>query len=660
MTAEYTAKDHAYVGFQGTVHVGDNYHVPPDATPEQDFRAGVQYLDARMPDEARELIDKAVAGGYENDEVRFHRLLARLSGRARVELSHDEVQTLEAICADMPPLGRGDAWTAGVRMVLRLLGAVHADGTEIVIKELDTLDDIQRTKITDHLGILIEGQLVDQLWERSIARAKANQRSGDRLNRAGLFFHPDPAGTRMAPVRPNAMTAAQWCWALLATAGLLYAYGAVGLSLLRHGALAPIIGFGVSAMGGAIMVATAAPWRLARERIRTKDAEFSTPEPPTTDAPAGGFARSVDRLFDRYFATYLPVGVDRDTWLARIGGIKRHLRNEIRELYREQDTEADKIAWLVRYLASDVRTRWQNGTLTAYRSRLRAPWRTRALCVASGAAAAIATAGWVLPTTVIDAPFHGTANLALAIVCATNAARSWVTILSERLRVKADTADRLAEYHARDAARDRWLKKLARRPSDLEMAGWLECDRKILVADTLHQYKLTPNQVIAHTFIEGPGNPRIRARVVRGPWRYTHYQLILFLLTESGVRHARIDLEFLKATAQPTARMAFRFDAVAAAHVTGLTPRQQQTFTLSLVSGEHIDVDVAEPPSDDLRHGEDVGTLFRVAVDASGVTHTLHLLEGVAAEGKTWASRRHTRTKTRLDQLSATIRDVLH
>ena len=52
-TATNTAQDHAHVGVQAeTVHQVNFYQVPPDATPEERFRAGVKYLEAGVRDEA--------------------------------------------------------------------------------------------------------------------------------------------------------------------------------------------------------------------------------------------------------------------------------------------------------------------------------------------------------------------------------------------------------------------------------------------------------------------------------------------------------------------------------------------------------------------------------------------------------------------------------
>ncbi|NMO57580.1 hypothetical protein HH310_41245 [Actinoplanes sp. TBRC 11911] len=62
---------------------------------------------------------------------------------------------------------------------------------------------------------------------------------------------------------------------------------------------------------------------------------------------------------------------------------------------------------------------------------------------------------------------------------------------------------------------------------------------------------------------------------------------------------------------------------------------------------------------EDVEGGEDPWTLSRVALDASGLPRTLEVLEGVAAEGKQWISRRNQRASGRLTELSETIHTLV-
>ncbi|MER7007692.1 hypothetical protein ABT297_32255 [Dactylosporangium sp. NPDC000555] len=132
----------------------------------------------------------------------------------------------------------------------------------------------------------------------------------------------------------------------------------------------------------------------------------------------------------------------------------------------------------------------------------------------------------------------------------------------------------------------------------------------------------------------------------------------MFLLTDDGVRQVDIDLDFVGGEASLTQRLNYRFDAVAAVRIHGLA-QPQQTFELILVNGEPISVRVTESSAETLQPGEDPWTLSAVAVDASGLPHTLNVLEGIAAEGKEWIKHQHRRADDRLAELDATVRDLI-
>ncbi|MFV2111204.1 hypothetical protein ACFHW0_02545 [Micromonospora sp. LOL_025] len=652
------AQGDAHVGVQAQAIHGDVYYqLPPDASPKERFRIGVKYLDARMPGRARELIEEAVARGYETDEVRFHWLLALLSGRTLRQLGNEDLTTLSAICGRITRVhGRGE-WTAGLRSVLRLLNSLNTADTELIVKELDELGPRQRDKILDHLGVLLEGPVEDQLWHRSVERARAGQKAGDRKNRVRLFFHPSPAPPRVRPVQPAVTPVGEWLRALAATAAFALAAGNIARLLLQRGELPPVLACLVSAAGVAAFVVGGADRHFRRERLRLKEAEFTPPTQRRAKPPAGGFARKVDRLFDTYFGRYVPRDTGRSHWLAQTAGIRRHLRDELVEIYREQRVDAGEIAWLVRHLVGDVRQRWKNDTLTAYRSGLRTPWQSTALYVV-GLAAVVAGALWVAPAAALTAPLAGTASVLLAVVSAVIGARAWFRIVAERRRVPADEAERARQLAEREAAYERWQKKLSRKPSDAEMASWLECDRKILVDEAMRHYRLRPSQVIAHAFIEAPAGSYKRARVPRGPWRYSRYRLLLFLLTADGVRQVNIDLDFEEGVSRGTQRLNYRFDTVAAVRIDGVAT-QQQTFELTLVNGDPIRVRVTESSTDGIQPGEDPGALSRVALDASGLLHTLNVLEGIAAEGKQWIRHQRRRADERLSEVTATVTGLI-
>ncbi|MEU0150427.1 hypothetical protein [Micromonospora fulviviridis] len=196
-TATNVAQGHAHVGIQAQAIHGNAYYyqLPPDASAEEKFRSGVKYLDARMLSTAQTLIEEAVAEGYRTNEVHFHRLLALLSGRTLRQLASEDFDRLNAICQDVAEHRRHDEWSGGLRAVLRLLDCLHTGEIEQTVKEIDELAPDQRRKIVDHLGLLLEGPMVDQMWRRSVEQARvgrtANQRGGTDLE----ILPPQPRAT---------------------------------------------------------------------------------------------------------------------------------------------------------------------------------------------------------------------------------------------------------------------------------------------------------------------------------------------------------------------------------------------------------------------------------------------------------------------------------
>ncbi len=658
-TATNVAQGDAHVDVQaGVVHGDINfYRPPPDPSPEEEFTFALRYLDARVRDQARKLIEKAVAGGYVTTEVQFHRLIALLSGRTLRQLAPEELDHLTAICASLPHLDDHDEWAAGLKVIIRLLAPVSAGETDLVVKEIDALNQRQRDGIYGHLEALLEGAMQEEMWRKSVALAKSQRTAEDRFDRVWKFFHPTPAQPRTLPVQPAVVPLRDWLRAGAGAAAFTLAVAQLIALVAARGTLDPFLGLLTCLVGLAAFCVGGADRYYRGTRLRAKEAQIRPPHQRRREAPPGGFARKVDRLFDRYFGRYVPRGTDRIYWLAQTAGIQRHLRDEVVELYREQRVEADRVAWLVRYLVGDVRGQWERDTLTAYRQQLRVPARSKTLHV-GGLAFLAAGSLWVVPAIMATAPLSGTGWLLLAVASAVPAVRSSFRIVAERRRVADDQAEKDDKETARWAAYHRWCQKLSDKPSDTEMAAWLESDRRVLVDEAMRQYRLRPSHVIAHAFIEAPAASCRKARYPQGPWRYSRYRLLLFLLTDDGVRQVNIDLDFETAASRTTQRLNYRFDAVAAVRIDGITTRQQR-FELTLFNGEPISVRVSEPDNETLQHDENATKIAELSLDAAGLGHTLHVLEGVAAEGKEWVKHRRRRADERLTDLAGALRGLL-
>ncbi|GAA2449074.1 hypothetical protein GCM10010191_78180 [Actinomadura vinacea] len=631
------ATDSAYVGVQAaTVHGGVHIYTPPaDASPAEKFEAGVRLLDGGIPGKARQLIHEAVMAGHTGNRVCFHWQLALVSGRTRREMPEEDTKMLRQTPVVCRVTG-GDAWADGVKTVCRLLDSARRPDADLrpLLKDFDGLDETQRAMILRHLELFLDGPLEDQMWHRALRSARENQMAGDRAHRVWKFFEPKPARPRAREPRPPDIPAGTWVQAVAATVVLAAAVLHIGYLLARELQVFALFMHLVSVVGGYYAARDGLEWRFRTERRRAKDEEHGPPPKRTARAPSGGFANRVDQRFDHYFAKYVPRHTSRSTWLAETAGIRKSLRDEIVEVYRERRIGVEKIDWLIRYRVGEVRKRWENDTLWNYREELATPLTTK-VGTLLGLAILVLGATRTMESAAQVAPSSAARSTTFAIAAGVLASLAWLRIILERRRHNADETESARTLKDCQAAFERWQEKLADKPSDPEMAVWLNRDRKVLLDQALRHYGLTMSHMIAHAFIEAPASRARRARVLNGPWRYTRYQLLLFLLTTDGVRQLSVELDFEQGTFQGWNRTNYRYEAVAAVRV-HQADDDERKFELALVNGEQIQVDVITPGMEELQIDETPGVVSEVTLDASGLHHTLHVMEGIAAEGKQW------------------------
>lgn len=632
----------SYVGFQAqTVHNGPMYQIAPEDPPEKQFEVGVRYLDGRMPGRALELIEKARTQGYLNSEVSFHWLLAFFSGRTIHQLDEAEVTRLEDARRWLRMDG-ADAWAEGLRAIDRLLH--DSDNRGAGLKEFDNLGSVQRDKILRHLELLLKGTTRNALWAKAHSQAADEQRAAARVDRVWMFFEPKPAAPRPSysePVRTRRVDIG-----LAAVVTVLFAVSAGYLAVLtlqaaRLSATVPLV---ASALGGYVCARAGVDWRFLSGRRSAKDRRYWPQQRPVPSGRPGGFVRQVDGYFDHYFWKYVPDGADRNNWIYWTSGIRWAMRDEIVELYREAPVKAPQIKWLVRTRVAFLARCWRDETLFAYRSQLRTPFRTAAAL----ALGVVALAGGSV-LIVIDVfpvrPLAAAAGVPLAVLTGWLAGWAWLRVVLERRRFDADQVEVEQQYRQDQEAFEKWEKKLARRPKDREMADWLECDRRVLMQLGLQHYKLLPSQVIAHAFIEGRAKSAAkRARERYGAWRYDRYSVRIFLLTHDGVRQMATEIDFVNGTFHGWERRNYRFDAIASVRVTESNNRRQ-IFELMLFNGAPITEEVVAPPTEELE--PDADDASRMTLDAAGLTNTLHVLEGIAAEGREWAAHERSRGEHR-------------
>jgi len=630
------------------------YDTPDGASAEEKFRIGVKNLDGRKASEARALIWKAMMQGYETSEARFYWLIAMLSERTIRQFSDEEVVQLRDTAKHQPALTT-NSWEDGAHLIFQLLESVGVlpanprPDVAQVVKEFDTLSKKQRDLLLPHLELFLEGPLQERIWQEERSNADFGQSSGNRKNRAWMFFHPDPARPRVRQVQPMATTSTEQLVAWVSTWTFIVAVGFFGCALLWHGAVLGLAAYVVALVGGTVAGVTGLERRLLAELRRQREGRLVAVRPTASTPPRGGFAANVDALFRRYAARYVP-NEGGAAWAAATAGIRKFDRDEIVTEYRETRIPADQVAWLVRFRVRQSWDRWRSGEMYKFRMELRPKPGRVAACRAG---TVVAFLGGIYAIALLRTyPLADAASVIVALSSGVWAWRTWLGIDLERRRFAVDTAE--SERRYADAYKEflSWSAKLEPRPTDAEMADWLDCDRTVLLGKAIDHYKLDRHQVITHAFLEEPGPRANSARVRNGPMRYSRYGLIVFLLTSDGVRQMSADLRFLQGDVREGDRLNFRYDAVASARVS-LTPRVsdrsriQQKFKLTLVNGEQISAIVTDLDPEDFRQGETEESLESATLDAASVANTLHVLEGIAAEGKAWLQERragHSRT----------------
>ncbi|GAA0934661.1 hypothetical protein [Nonomuraea longicatena] len=624
------AEDSATVGVQAeTVH-GDVsvYQVLNDSSPKDRFEVGVNCLRGGMADRAREIIGDAVENGCVTSRSCFYLLLATLSGRSLQQVPPEEIGRLNTLQGRFAHQA-DDQWTEATKLISRVLAALQTGTIDprVIDKEFMALGPEQREEILQHLEMFLTGQVQDAMWARSFEAARQARSAGDREGRAWKFFQPRPAEARVRWPRPVEVGVGELVVSGLLGTVAVAACGFVAVHAWRYSW--PLTALAVALLGiGVALLVRHAPATSAARPVGTYAAARGGRGAP------GGFARKIDRQFDHYFALYVPHGMERADWLAATAATRKALRDEVVEIYRESRVSAEQVAWLTRFLVGEARTAWLKD-LPAEPDR-RVPVVPAALLTVLGAGA-LAWGG------LHASAFPAATALIIGFGAAWVAAVGGLRIAGEHRRHAVEKEQAEHKLEARREALARWRSKLADQPSDEEMARWLDCDRKALMAEAMRHYRLSSHDIIAHAFIETPGTSYKRARVAKGPWRYTGYRLLVFLLTVDGVRQMSATLSFGKAALHVQGHYNFRYDAVASVEVTeGANGRL--TFDLTLMSGHSLKANLMD---DSESRDDSLATL-----DSAGVRNTLHVLEGVAAEGREWINHERRREQDGLAHLA--------
>lgn len=688
------AKDDAHVDMQiGVMHGNTYFYRTKTETPHEQYRVGRNYLGGNAQQQAEKLICQAFMGGHRTTEVAYYWTLAILSGRSFDHLGPKDFNSLSSAFR-FAKLHGPDHWSDATTAISRLLACLveqdskdEPDAAELgtALEAFDALPSAQQREIRRHLEMILAGGIQDRLDAELASEVRGQRMSGNRAKRAWKFFEPDPVEPRRRRPRPIDVRPVDWLkligGVLISGAGMTYLSPLVASDASFSSVLAVLL------CGAGCCCAVQQRWEwLRRERLlEARRAERRTiVEDDEWDDHAKEVAAQIRKTVNSEFEYFRPLDwPPRRQWDRHLAGIKNALRRELVDLYGD-DTDIEPARWLIRWYARQTHRSWRAGTLASEREDPVVQPSAGPL-IAVGVLATMIGAGIALLNT-FDANWKVAILAAPAIVAGTCLLYPAVTaIYLEWRRYLQDEVEMAKRYEEQCAAYRTMVDKLKDRPSDTEMARWLDYDKACARMLALQRYQLANRNVIAHAVLsQGTTFCRL-ARVQYGPPRYSSYQVHVFLLTDRGVRQVTVEVNFLNGLVHNEQRMTFHYQAVTALRVgeiivrldgeqplrlpdrTGqrwlhqLMSRNREssgvakplilsrTFQLSLVNDETIAIRVTNF-DDGLvdRMRESAWSMLELALDVAGLSGALRILEAVAAESKEWIARENDRRARRL------------
>ncbi|ASR36978.1 hypothetical protein BAY61_20570 [Prauserella marina] len=611
--------------------------------PEVKFGYARQLLHEGNAYLARELIRDVLKAGFTTGIVQFHWVLATLSTRSLRDLEPHEQRDLNRLLANQNTTG--DDWARALQAIQALLEVQRKPGYDPspAMAKLDALDERLQAQIRKHLQVVLTGAVKEEIWTRMRADAEREQFANNRENRVWAYFYPQPAAARVrTPDEPD-VTTRDRLHAIAMSSLAVLAVTYLGWLVLEQPAL--LAAFVATIAAGYVAVANGLEWCRRVRLCNLRDRDYHT-QRGVKWLPDKGFASEIDSAFEYYAHKYTHGDSHQEQWLASTRGIRTMRRNEIVELYREERISAEQVKWLIRYIVGDLRDRWKRGALMEHRERYRVARFTK-IWFAAAVTVFLGTGGVVITAAAHIQPVFAAFAAVITVVSGSFALKQWLHITCEHLRFAEDTEEFARVKAERIAAHDRWRNKLKKaRPAEKEMETWLNADTTLLLDETLRHYSLSWNDIITYSYLRTPKTGSKRSRRHRGPSRASQYDVRIWLITVDGVREVHSDLNFEKASFMGRSRTNFRFDTVSSVGVK--TPDQlSYTLELTLNNGPARPITITDTGQQHHRPDENPTELSRTNLAATGFTHTLRVLEGIAAEGKGWISRHANTTGDR-------------
>jgi hypothetical protein len=375
----------------------------------------------------------------------------------------------------------------------------------------------------------------------------------------------------------------------------------------------------------------------------------------------------------------------RRRWENDTKGLKESLRTELLTSYKDPDPAPASLNWLIIYRVAEIARKWRDGTLHDYRKQIR-PHRAYLLGAAAGTIMAAAPLVYGLALTANHQPGQAVLSLLSLLVAAFAGVSSKLDVfLVRRHRLEADKNDARNQNEAEMAEYREWVNQLRGRPSDADIARWLDYDKLFLKKLVMAQLGLVNRDILSHATLTEPAPSCTLARWRNGPPRATVYLVTVFLLTRAGVRKVQTRLNFRNGDVYNQRRSSFRYDAIVSASVneTGVrydSGRRQaispenpwtkgqeasreialheepqrapsgaiilrQDFRLSLANREQISFLVENFEDWSGLADEDPLRLLDLALDTSGIAAALEVLEAISGHGAQWVDERIRRRR---------------
>lgn len=665
------------------------YQVHNSDSPEDKFTVARNHLNGGIPRVAEDLIGQVLDTGLVSAEIAYYYALSVLSERSLNQLGGPELDKLIRallVAKDLP----NDQWQEALNVVRRLLYCVMPDGVkeapkgmlQTVVEDLERISYPRRTEIIRHLDMIFDGATQDELDRLNAETVASERRAGDRSGRAWIFFHPQPQEpSRAAPLPLDNGQAKSTAW-LGVGLGTGMFIGLIVLASKVAGrwdvAILPPTVF--------LLVALLAGWRgsimqaLFIRRAMKRLEEKLYPEPPDDDEDDSEtkptelekFIASVRRQIEYYFMYRRrpfvdKKFVDKEKWRDKTAQLRTILLARLVREYGTSRVPVPRLNWLIRWHATQAADQWKRtGQLPDYQETLRPDasvitFFVVALTAVAGSATwlLVVASGLGLPMTLI-----GIAEVAAG--CAAVVGATYLAADHRALAAEQRELDHIADAEQQEYAR--WRQRLRQGPTDAEIGNWLDNDKAYLKTYAMSRCGLTNQDIVAHVVLAAGMDGARRARVRRGPPRYSAYKMLVFLLTYNGVRQVEVELDFVTGAIYDEQRKSFRYDALASTTVLEegfqsangrrhlvlmgndwhITDKEalviRRTFTVGLVDGAgvRVEVDNYEGLLDDTS-GEDKAHLDYITRDTSGVAGALQILEAVAAEGREWIAKERER-----------------